>query len=417
MRNFRTFGLGLVAAVALSSAAGAQTRTLANTRTPAERPAEGYTGTQYVDSRGCVFIRAGVGATTRWVPRVNRDRTVVCGQSPTGDGAGEAMAGPVVRPRPDPVEIRPAAPAAETASETPPETEVDEAPVRVVEEQRAIRRRPAPAPAPVEVEVIASQPIAPMRSPSRATASAPVRVARPAEAPRPILRQPATFVPATLAVPAGCDPAEASARFLRNTVSCAATLAAMGRPAPVVTQAPVIATAPAEPRRRLRSVLRPAAPVAPTPVAVAPGAIVPATPAAPVRGIAQPGASAPRQVYVTPPADAVRINPNAPSPFLSRQRPLVAVPGGVATGSTRRLNTVASSRNLGRAAEPRAVIVPPSRTTFSVSTPPAGYRAAWDDGRLNPDRGPRTLEGDYQSRVVWTDETPRRLRRFVYVYR
>lgn len=49
---------------------------------PAEFPPASFTGQQYVDSKGCVFIR--VGADGRyWVPRLTRSRKVVCGYKPS----------------------------------------------------------------------------------------------------------------------------------------------------------------------------------------------------------------------------------------------------------------------------------------------------------------------------------------------
>lgn len=54
-------------------------------------------------------------------------------------------------------------------------------------------------------------------------------------------------------------------------------------------------------------------------------------------------------------------------------------------------------------------------STLSISVPnsrgavPAGYRAAWDDGRLNPNRGPRSSQGDQAMYSVWTDSVPMEL--------
>ncbi|MEM9247552.1 MAG: hypothetical protein AAGB05_02535 [Pseudomonadota bacterium] len=40
--------------------------------------------------------------------------------------------------------------------------------------------------------------------------------------------------------------------------------------------------------------------------------------------------------------------------------------------------------------------------------PPEGWEFAFDDGRLNPQRGQRTARGDAQSSQLWTDTVPRR---------
>ena len=50
---------------------------------PAETPPSNFTGMQYVDSKGCAFIRVGFSGPARWVPSVTRQRRQVCGLPPS----------------------------------------------------------------------------------------------------------------------------------------------------------------------------------------------------------------------------------------------------------------------------------------------------------------------------------------------
>ena len=65
--RFTVVSAALLAAVLGSNAAFAQ-QALATIKDPAELPPAGFKGQMYVDSKGCVFLRAGYGGTQLTVP-------------------------------------------------------------------------------------------------------------------------------------------------------------------------------------------------------------------------------------------------------------------------------------------------------------------------------------------------------------
>ena len=50
---------------------------------PAEVPDGNYEGQSYIDSKGCIFLKAGYGGAATWVARLDKDRRPICGQTPT----------------------------------------------------------------------------------------------------------------------------------------------------------------------------------------------------------------------------------------------------------------------------------------------------------------------------------------------
>jgi hypothetical protein len=75
MRGFSLWLAGVALAGSGALAEGSQ---------PAEQPPADFAGQQYVDSKGCLFVRAGDGTKVLWIPRVSRDGALVCGYPPSG---------------------------------------------------------------------------------------------------------------------------------------------------------------------------------------------------------------------------------------------------------------------------------------------------------------------------------------------
>ena len=94
--------LGLGASGVLGPSA-VQAQAFLSTEVPAEFPPASFRAAQYVDSRGCVYVRAGASGVVNWVPRINRQRQHICNAQPSLVAAAPA-------PAPARVEIQPPQP-------------------------------------------------------------------------------------------------------------------------------------------------------------------------------------------------------------------------------------------------------------------------------------------------------------------
>ncbi|WP_172794902.1 SPOR domain-containing protein [Loktanella sp. 3ANDIMAR09] len=319
------------------------------TAVPAEFPPASYTASQYVDSRGCAFVRAGMDGRVTWVPRVDRRREQLCNFQPSL--------------------------ARSETSPTPPQPAMQDLPIINITAEPVTPTTPAPrAAAPAARTAAAPTPrMAPVVAPVvRQVVATPRVVTAPAPEPRRISLAQACdgrfgvqpgFVSATTRQPIDCGPAPQVA---------AAAPQPRAMPAP---QRITLAQACARIANGERLVNAGGSPIV-CPQTSAPVRVATAQPA-PVRtastacGIANMNSDG---------RFPVRCGPQAESPS-----------GGTVTRSVMNPSTATiSTRTEGGfgtiLSEP---VVPRSNPVGAVTpaSPPRGYAKVWDDGRINPQRG------------------------------
>lgn len=373
--------------VATAGLTSLNAQTLRKSSPPAEFPPASYKGKQYVDSRGCIYIRAGIDGNVTWVPRVSRDRRQICGYKPTA--VAGATARPTQAPKPKLITIEPTAPStaptpspattATAAATAAPKPKPKTQPKTQVRTQARTQTKPSPGPKPTVVST--SKPAAPAAPAVRTTTKKPtVRTTT-----RTTTARPATTTVTT-------RPAAAAAPKPTTAAPAATPVVAPRRSAPAATGGGCSNASTFSQQFINKNGVR-CGPQTESPITYGSGrkssslnaapATVPTAAAVPAAQVSLNTRVAPRHVY-----DNRQNTQN------------VEVPKGFRPVWTDdRLNPHRAERTL--------------RPAIMVSNfePPTGFRAVErNDGRMNPNRGIRTAEGDAQTDAIWQRTIPRTLR-------